>query len=162
MPRCIIAHAQRDRPFWSSNHSDGCIRMSQRHHQSCWCAGLLQDEIARNATKKSKSATDALMWLRRALRFLCALLMDIAAGNKNVANAATKAYGATLAKHHNFVVRGIFNLAMQSVPNYSTFIATLGPASEDIILQDMQAYSAALEAQLDVLDVFYTKHDIEV
>jgi len=50
---------------------------------------------------------------------------------------------------------------MKSVPSYANFIATLGPAPEAVILQDMQQYSISLEAQLDELDVFYNKHDIE-
>jgi hypothetical protein len=50
---------------------------------------------------------------------------------------------------------------MKSVPSYANFVATLGPAPEVVILHDMLAYSAALEAQLDELDVFYNKHAIE-
>lgn len=38
---------------------------------------IMREEMATNTTKVANSATDALLWLRRALSFLCALLAEV-------------------------------------------------------------------------------------
>ena len=52
-------------------------------------------------------------------------------------------------------------MAMKSVPLYETFLATLGPAPEEVILEDMKHYARALERQLDLLHEFYAAKGLE-
>lgn len=81
-------------------------------------------------------------------------LCQLSQGNKSVSNAAVEAYGRTLSKHHNWIVRGIFTMAMKSVPNYDTFMKTLGPADCADVLQDMHVYATALQTLLGIINSF--------
>ncbi|EDQ91159.1 uncharacterized protein MONBRDRAFT_14866 [Monosiga brevicollis MX1] len=123
---------------------------------------LVQDELTRKVHTASGSATDALLWLQRALSFLCSMLEELANGNHNMSKAASNAYNSTLSKHHNWIVRGLFSVVLQSVPEYSTFIKTLGPANEHCVLEDMEVYVTALKTQLRILQSFYADNHLEV
>ena len=63
---------------------------------------LVQVEVDAGTTEKSGSATDALMWLKRALHFITAFLGAVAAGDKDLTAAAQNAYvrAAALSTRH--------------------------------------------------------------
>ena len=87
----------------------------------------------------SNSATDALLWLKRALEFIHALIVQIINGQSILSDAAVNAYKLTLSKYHGWVVRGIFNLAMKSVPYRDDFFIALGPGNEDMVIHSADA-----------------------
>jgi pleckstrin family protein A (phosphoinositide binding specific) protein 8 len=87
---------------------------------------MVQHEVDQNLTQVRNSATDALMWLRRALWFLSEFLREFTRSYSAVPSECLYAgYQVTLRQHHNWVVRGIFSLAMRSMPNNEDFIRNL-------------------------------------
>ncbi|EEB86892.1 hypothetical protein MPER_15995, partial [Moniliophthora perniciosa FA553] len=76
--------------------------------------------------EKKRTATEGLMWLLRGLSFTCKALMNAQANkSEELAAAFTKGYEATLKQFHNFVVKGVFSVAMKACPYRKDFYAKL-------------------------------------
>eukprot|EP00050_Salpingoeca_kvevrii_P018842 m.79246 g.79246 ORF g.79246 m.79246 type:complete len:513 (+) comp8177_c2_seq1:196-1734(+) len=123
---------------------------------------LVLSEIDANTVAASGSATDALVWLKRALEFINILLSEVVMGAETIVAAATTAYEQTLKQHHNWVVRGIFSVALGSVPYRHDFLRSLGPAEEEIVIGDMAEFSRSLKAHLTKLNAFYQSHNLAI
>ena len=47
----------------------------------------------------------------RAMEFVCHFIGEVAGGEQSLDVAAGKAYSLSLRRHHNWIVRGIFNVS---------------------------------------------------
>jgi Glycolipid transfer protein (GLTP) len=65
----------------------------------------------------------------------------------------TTAYGDTLKKHHNMLVKGVFSLAMKACPYRADFYKKLGN-DENKVKVDLEEWLTALEMQLNILNKF--------
>jgi len=73
------------------------------------------------------------------------------------------------AKHHGWVVRGVFALAVKAAPYYDDFIEALGSDHVDInseqfkeqLFRSLENYTNALNHHLTILDTFYQKNNLE-
>lgn len=130
---------------------------------------LVRHEMASNTTAAKNSATDALLWLKRALAFILNFLEEIRLGNTVLSECANIAYSHTLKAHHGWVVRSVFAVALRVLPELDAFIEALAPSLADFehpdykrqLMVDCAAYVDALRRVLDVLDDFYVQHDLE-
>jgi hypothetical protein len=94
---------------------------------------MIQHELDENLTQVRNSATDALMWLRRALWFLGEYMQEFSRSYTSIPSECLyAAYQLTLRQYHNWVVRGIFSLAMRSMPSNEDFIKSLLVSPEDL------------------------------
>ena len=66
---------------------------------------LVQLEVDAGTTEKSGSATDALMWLKRALHFITAFLGAVGDGEKDLTVAAQNAYVGCTCAHTSTLAR---------------------------------------------------------
>ncbi|CAN8008158.1 unnamed protein product [Ixodes pacificus] len=131
---------------------------------------LVQREVDAGTTEAAGSATDALLWLKRALAFIAAFLGQVQAGNGDLSDCASVAYGNTLRCHHGWVVRSVFAVALRALPELDAFVRALAPSPEDAchpeyrrqLMDDCAAYVQALRAVLIALDAFYLGHGLEV
>lgn len=130
---------------------------------------IVMFEKHNNTTNVSNSATDAIMWLKRGLTFVKEFLKNVGAGEKNLTKALQDAYMASLAKHHGWVVRGVFHLALKAAPYYTDFVdaltGTTGSADDteliDHLLVSIKNYTSSLENILTILDDFYKLNNLE-
>ncbi|GAA5896376.1 hypothetical protein JCM3775_001999 [Rhodotorula graminis] len=121
----------------------------------------LEQLVANEQGEKKRTATEGLLWLLRGLRFTqVALKRSQANKEEELAVSFTKAYEETLKKHHSFVVRPVFGLAMKACPYRKDFYAKLGPPSAPID-SELDKWNSALGSILDRLEQFYVagKHD---
>lgn len=119
---------------------------------------FVEVEKAEGKTKAKNSATDALLWLKRALEFIGVFLADVLTGQPDLFKCAKKAYESTLKKYHGWMVQGIFSIAMKAVPYRENFIASIGNgAPEEEVLKDMQAYVQVMGKNIEVINDFYAK-----
>jgi pleckstrin family protein A (phosphoinositide binding specific) protein 8 len=97
------------------------------------------------------------------LAFIRVFLHGVVEENQTPSTSASAAYTATLRKYHNFVVRGIFSVAMKTCPTREKLLDTLGQGATDeaTVLSEAKAYVQPLHAQLDALEAFYAKHALE-
>lgn len=130
---------------------------------------IVRQELNTGTTKVSNSATDAIMWLKRALAFVAQFLQNIVDGETNLTLALQKGYSSTLSHHHNWVVKGVFALAVKAAPCYDDFIRALANETTDINSELFKAslqssllnYTSSLQTQLDNLHTFYLTNNLE-
>lgn len=137
--------------------------------QFCTVQNIVKEEMDMKTTKVRNSATDAILWLKRGLRFIQVFLNNLKDGKRTSAAALSEAYADTLRKYHNWVVRGIFAVAARATPNSADFYKVLGsiPETSDetvpssILVRDIDNYVTALDVVIAVLDSFYERHGLD-
>jgi len=119
---------------------------------------IINKEIETKSTKAKNSATDALLWLKRALTFIRVFFAEVLTMEQDLSKCVTKAYEGSLKQFHGWMVRKIFSMAMMAVPYRKDFIIALGKdATEEEILKDMQESLDLMSANLDTIHGFYLK-----
>ncbi|XP_035527742.1 pleckstrin homology domain-containing family A member 8 [Morone saxatilis] len=126
-------------------------------------------EIQTDVARVRNSATEALLWLRRGLKFLKEFLSEVNAGQQDIQGALNNAYGKTLRQYHGWVVRGVFALALRAAPSYQSFSAALVTREGDELQsgftssmhRDLGVYLPAMENQLAILDALYEENNLE-
>lgn len=71
-------------------------------------------------------------------------------------------------RHHNFVVKGIFSMAVRALPYYSTFLKAMAPSPtdanhpqyEETLKRHGIDYTKQLQEIVTTIDVFYVRNDI--
>ncbi|KAH9929553.1 glycolipid transfer protein [Epithele typhae] len=115
--------------------------------------------------EKKRTATEGLMWLLRGLSFTCKALQSAQAdATEELSVAFSKAYEATLKKFHNFIVKGVFTVAMKACPYRADFYSKLAadPAGGDAVPADklneeLNKWLAALANIVARMEDFYEK-----
>lgn len=130
---------------------------------------IVVHEVETELAQVRNSATEALLWLKRGLKFLKEFLFELNAGVKDVQGALNNAYGRTLRQYHGWVVRGVFALALRAAPSYEGFMAALVSHEGDELKEgfttgmhrDLDIYLPAMEKQLSILDALYEEYGLE-
>ncbi|XP_074540077.1 pleckstrin homology domain-containing family A member 8 [Halichoeres trimaculatus] len=130
---------------------------------------IVLHEVQTDLAKVRNSATEALLWLRRGLKFLKEFLSEIHTGEQDIQGALNNAYGKTLRQYHGWVVRGVFALALRAAPSYQSFTAALVSKEGDELKsgftsgvhRDLGVYLPAMEKQLAILDDLYEEYNLE-
>ncbi|XP_015991453.2 pleckstrin homology domain-containing family A member 8 isoform X2 [Rousettus aegyptiacus] len=130
---------------------------------------IVLHEVEADVAQVRNSATEALLWLKRGLKFLKGFLTEVKNGEKDIQTALNNAYGKTLRQHHGWVVRGVFALALRAAPSYEDFVAALTIKEGDHqkaafsvgMQRDLSRYLPAMEKQLAILDTLYEVHGLE-
>ncbi|KAI4885745.1 hypothetical protein NFI96_011052, partial [Prochilodus magdalenae] len=130
---------------------------------------IVLHEVEMEVAQVRNSATEALLWLKRGLKFLKEFLSEVNAGEPDIHAALNNAYGKTLRQYHGWVVRGVFALALRAAPSYSGFMAALVSHEGDELKEgfatgmhrDLAVYLPAMEEQLAILDTLYEEYGLE-
>ncbi|KAF4103444.1 pleckstrin homology domain-containing family A member 8 [Onychostoma macrolepis] len=130
---------------------------------------IVLHEVEMEVAQVRNSATEALLWLKRGLKFLKEFLSEINTGIKDVQGALNNAYGKTLRQYHGWVVRGVFALALRAAPSYEGFMAAMVSHEGDELKEgfttgmhrDLDVYLPAMQKQLSILDALYEEYGLE-
>lgn len=130
---------------------------------------IVLQEVQTDVARVRNSATEALLWLRRGLKFLKEFLSEVNTGQQDIQGALNNAYGKTLRQYHGWVVRGVFALALRAAPTYQSFSAALVSREGDELKsgftsgmhRDLGVYLPAMEKQLAILDALYEDYNLE-
>ncbi|XP_072535497.1 pleckstrin homology domain-containing family A member 8 [Salminus brasiliensis] len=130
---------------------------------------IVLHEVEMEVAQVRNSATEALLWLKRGLKFLKEFLSEVNTGEQDIHAALNNAYGKTLRQYHGWVVRGVFALALRAAPSYSGFMAALVSHEGDeqkegfttSMHRDLAIYLPAMENQLAILDSLYEEYGLE-
>ncbi|KJE92274.1 hypothetical protein CAOG_03276 [Capsaspora owczarzaki ATCC 30864] len=101
------------------------LRFEQAPERCLTLQRIVDAEVRAGTHRNAESCAIGLLWLKRALEFVIGFLDNIGKGEKVVSVAATKAYQQSLEPFYGMVSRGLFNVALLSLPAYSTFMAQL-------------------------------------
>lgn len=131
---------------------------------------ILDDEIQRKCSENKDSATQGLLWLKRALEYLTMFLRliveDHKAGKKseNIGPFAKKAYEDTLKKYHSWLIQKIFGMVYLAVPYRKDLLKSLSEdksISDDQVITDMNDYIEVIEVNLKVLQDMFQVLDLD-
>jgi len=140
-------------------------KIRTRYEATPTLSATLESLVENEVGEKGRTATQGLLWLNRGLSFTCQALENAQKDKeKELAAAFTTSYGATLSKHHNFVVRGIFSVAMKACPLRAPFFAKLAadpdggePTSQEKLNEELDKWLGSLRSIVTRVDTFYEK-----
>ncbi|KAL7005294.1 hypothetical protein EMMF5_005131 [Cystobasidiomycetes sp. EMM_F5] len=111
----------------------------------------LEELVINEKPEKKRTATEGLMWLLRGLDFTAqGLKINHDNQSEELATSFTSSYNNTLKQYHNFVVKGIFSVAMKACPYRANFYPKVGGTQ-----QQMADYLAALQSIVTRMQTFY-------
>ncbi|KAG2225289.1 hypothetical protein INT45_001513 [Circinella minor] len=118
----------------------------------------LQSLMETEAPEKKRVSTEGLLWLTRGLDFTAQALRRSVDNPEEELNVSfTKSYENTLKKHHSFVVRPVFGLAMKACPYRKDFYQKIGVLT-DTALEIMKTWLAALENIINIINAVFKEH----
>ncbi|CDH52680.1 glycolipid transfer [Lichtheimia corymbifera JMRC:FSU:9682] len=121
-------------------------------------SSTLEGLMAAEAPEKKRVATEGLLWLSRGLDFTAqALRRSIENPAEELNVSFTKAYEATLRKHHGMMVRPVFALAMKACPYRKVFYEKIGAVTDEA-LELMKKWLAALENIIAKINAVFAAH----
>jgi hypothetical protein len=128
-------------------------------------SSTLEQLVINEKGEKKRTATEGLMWLLRGLSFTCKSLQNAQTNqSEELSVAFTKGYEGSLKTFHNFVVKGIFAVAMKGCPYRKDFYEKLaadpdgGPSvPSDKLNEELNKWLAGLDAIVKRVEEFYEK-----
>jgi len=141
------------------------VKVRTRYDATPELSDTLQKLVKNEQGEKKRTATEGLMWLVRGLSFTCKGLMKAQEDKKQELSVAFgKSYEETLKQYHNFVVKGVFSVAMKACPYRADFYKKLaadpdgGVSMQEVKLDDdLNKWLAALAAIIQIIQDFYAK-----
>ncbi|CCL99051.1 uncharacterized protein FIBRA_01062 [Fibroporia radiculosa] len=141
------------------------VKVRARYDATPDLSGTLEQLVENEKGEKKRTATEGLMWLLRGLSFTCKALQYAQKERSQELSAAfSQAYDATLKKFHNFMVKGLFAVAMKACPYRADFYAKLatdpngGPAVlAERLDESLDDWLAALDSIVTRLETFYER-----
>jgi len=129
---------------------------------------MIQYEVANGITEQASaqpSGSRTLLRLHRALEFLILLFRELAKssadGTESFSTLVGRAYSATLANYHPWVVRSAVTMALYAVPSRGSLVRRLDPdGSEDRIVNQLNAAILVMQPVYDKLQTLYTDNDL--
>jgi len=113
-------------------------------------------------------ATDALLWLRRALhmiqRFFELILEDENGSSEELASLLKTAYQETLITYHKWPLQLLFSMLCRMCPNRTRLVQVMSlnrNHTEASVFRDMAAFTSSLRTNIEVLTVFYRENQLE-
>ncbi|KAI0268832.1 het-c2 protein [Gloeopeniophorella convolvens] len=138
-------------------------KVRARYVETPTLSDTLEKLVENEKGEKKRKATEGLLWLLRGLQFTCKALQNAQANaSEELSVAFTKAYESTLKAFHNFVVKGVFSVAMKACPYRADFFNKLKadpaggpPASDEKVNADLAKWLAALDNIVTRVQTFY-------
>ncbi|KAG9317982.1 het-c2 protein [Chiua virens] len=133
--------------------SSACSKVRTRYLAHPDKSTTLELLILNEQSESKRPATDGLMWLLRGLLFTHqALHTAQKEPDIELAKAFTKGYDASLKQYHNFIVKGIFSVAMKACPYRKDFYTKLATDPIDGTSASSDKVNEALDRWLEGLD----------
>ncbi|CAI8021093.1 Pleckstrin homology domain-containing family A member 8 [Geodia barretti] len=127
---------------------------------------MIVHELETNTHEARNSATDALLWLKRAMEFVQDFMAEVAGGEHSLDIAAGKAYTQCLRRYHNWIVRGMFSMAVRAVPYHKDFLVLLGSDGtadgNAAVTVHMADFARSLGEINSIINLFYQSHELDI
>ncbi|KAG1450343.1 hypothetical protein G6F46_005250 [Rhizopus delemar] len=118
----------------------------------------LESLMKNEASLKTRPATEAILWLKRGLDFTGQSLMhSLTHPNDELTVSFMQAYDKTLRPYHSFIVRPLFNLAMNACPWRKDFYKSIDVTDEESV-EKMKEWLNGLSGIIDQLNRVFDEH----
>ncbi|XP_071789391.1 glycolipid transfer protein-like [Asterias amurensis] len=128
-------------------------------------ADIIEVDVKNGTAFKGGSTTEALLWLNRALNFVCNVLKNLAAGkvkDNSIVPSLKQAYKDTLQVYHNWMVKNLVEVAFHAAPYYSDLVKSLSNGEpDDIVIQDVQEYQLCLQDQVNTVVELFVSNGLD-
>ncbi len=128
----------------------------------------MRDEVTAGTNAESISCTKGLLWLKRAMQFVVALLHRLAKDREvSLSEAASETYYSTLQQYHGWIVTGTFTVALKLVPGRESFFESVGAGGVDgesgreSVFSSMNEFCIEFEDLLEVVHKFLAENDLD-
>eukprot|EP00775_Hariotina_reticulata_P013032 gene13032-13161_t len=102
---------------------------------------IVDEEVGRNDHDHSKSCTKGLLWLKRALEFMTAIMRELLdKPDRSMSDVVSDTYYATLHRWHGFLASSAFHVAFAFCPSRESFMEKVAGADDPEALQQMQKF----------------------
>ena len=140
-------------------------KVEERYNNNPGSSATLEQLVINEQNEKKKTATQGLMWLLRGQSFTCKALQSSQANpNQELSAAFTTGYENSLKQHHNFIVKGVFSVAMKACPYRKDFYEKLkadpaggAPVPDAQFNEGLNKWLSSLEAIVVRMEAFYEK-----
>lgn len=124
---------------------------------------MVRDDVAAGTHTDNSSVTKGLLWLKRAMEFIVALLDRLFTDRQvTLSQAASDTYYATLQKFHGWIVTGTFTVALKIVPSREDFFDKVGIlAGDEAALQQMHSFCSSFGTVLAEVQAFLAQHGLD-
>ncbi|KAL4433929.1 hypothetical protein ABPG75_000370 [Micractinium tetrahymenae] len=124
---------------------------------------MVQDDVAAGTHTDNSSVTKGLLWLKRAMEFIVALLDRLYTDRQvTLSQAASETYYATLQKFHGWIVTGTFTVALKIVPSREDFFDKVGiQPGDEAARQQMHDFCTSFGAVLAELQAFLAERGLD-
>ena len=115
------------------------------------------------ARKRDGSVCNSLLWLKRALRLVEGILLELTRHKlKSMKECCNAAYATSLKKHHNMVLRSAFGVAVNAAPSRTAVLETLNPrVGEAPTLATISKLLPRYTSMLNTVEAYLTERKIE-
>eukprot|EP00879_Flechtneria_rotunda_P011766 GHRR01012289.1.p1 GENE.GHRR01012289.1~~GHRR01012289.1.p1 ORF type:complete len:184 (+),score=49.21 GHRR01012289.1:493-1044(+) len=102
---------------------------------------IIDEEVSRNDHTHGKSCTKGLLWLKRAMEFMMAIMEKLLDDpNAALSDVVYEKYYATLNKWHGMLASSAFNVAYWFVPSRQTFMNKVAGGDNPQALEQMRQF----------------------
>lgn len=123
---------------------------------------MARTEVQSGDAASSQSATKGILWLKRAMEFVAALLQRLCDDqNLTLAVAASNAYTDTLYEYHGWMTSTAFTIALKLVPSREAFFAKFELAEGADMVVQMQDCLLAFKPMLLRVHHFLVNADLD-
>ncbi|KAI9016360.1 glycolipid transfer protein domain-containing protein [Phycomyces nitens] len=144
--------------FVQSDMSGNIKRLRVRYASDPDQNSTLESLVDRESGEPKRLATEGLLWLIRALEFTAkGLRRSLDHPKEELAESFSVAYETTLRKHHNFLVRPVFALAVKSCPYRQDFYERIDIV-DDTAIGLMREWLSALDILVDRVQTLFNQH----
>lgn len=151
----------------SADMNGNITKIRNRYNASTANSQTLQSLCKNELASKSHTATEGLLWLVRGLDFTAQALRNDLKQNAGMSTAEQKpkvelaesfrtAYRGTLAPHHSFMIKPLFNAAMSATPYRKDLYKKMAGdgVSQQEVDKQLEAWVSALEERIAILKTF--------
>lgn len=127
---------------------------------------IVQDEVVQKQHDSNTSCTKGLLWLKRAMEFVTALLNRLVDQPAEPLSTVVKeTYSQTLSKYHGYVVSCAFAMAFAFVPTREDFIDKLissgNPGIDPNLEAELRRFTASFTPILQELHEYFTENGLD-
>ncbi|KAF4520114.1 hypothetical protein B566_EDAN010270 [Ephemera danica] len=131
----------------------------------------LHDMVISEKKAGENFATEALLWLKRALHFfqvfLRCVVHDAKEGkhSENLAPFLKQAYSTTLEKYHGWMAQQLFSLISRMCPYRKDLLLTMSnghTGRDDAVFRDLEPFIDSIERIIAIIDKLYLEQGLDL